>query len=496
MFLSNPELIRNVRAHLRGDRMLAVAGICAVLSLAVGFSMAYSAGSREWGLEFLRLAVGAQAFVLLIMGGLIVLQAIQWEKHANTFDFQRLTRLSSVELALGKLLGAPILAYFIALCLMPAAIVGAAAGHARLSFVLAGYAVLVLGAITFHAFALLLSLVIARGIGGAAVLLFLLYLPTVGGEGSRFFLNLGPLSPYFATNLVGQTTWTLDPASAQVGGASTMTDLLFGWPVHHVPVLLVLYATFAAWFLLPVVRNIKRDPAVYEIFTPWQALGLGVYVNFIVVAFVRWSVASSLGTQAALLAFNIVVFSGLGVALLRTREWVRWLSERGRSGTGWAAAAWPASYVLAGTLLVGLGVISILQVLPQRGEWDIGLALLKLTFCALWIARDILFVQWMNLRGGRRPLLMSLLYLGAFYICATVIVTAFHVYRTPEGAAWATVLLPGSVLGISSEVWIDHRLLWVSALAVEVLPVALFVVLQHRVRTGLTPRRSVAVPAA
>jgi hypothetical protein len=140
-------------------------------------------------------------------------------------------------------------------------------------------------------------------------------------------------------------------------------------------------------------------------------------------------------------------------------------------------------------------VAAILSVMPQRGDWDLGLALLRLGFFALWSARDILFVQLMNLRGGRRPLLMSLVYLGVFYTCVWLIVATLHLFRTQPGSAVAALLIPGSVLGLSPASWMDDRLLWIAALVVEAVPVGLLVALQRRVLGDLAPRRPAAVPA-
>ena len=193
---ANPELIRNIRAQLRPDRVATVAVVCAMLSLAVGYSTAYPHGGlgRPWGLEFLRVAVAAQAFVLVLGGGLMSLLAIQREKEMNTFDFQRVTRLRPLELALGKLFGAPALMYFIVLCLMPAALVGAAVGHARPTLVLAAYVVVLLGAISIHALALLLSLLLERGVAVAAGVLFLIVLWVNPLVAAQFWLDLGSLS--------------------------------------------------------------------------------------------------------------------------------------------------------------------------------------------------------------------------------------------------------------------------------------------------------------
>ena len=129
----NPEFVRNVRAQLRPGKMLTAAIICGVLSLAAGAGLAFTgwmdAAANPWGLTLLSVALGAQVYVLLLGGGIACLHAIQREKESNTFDFQRVTRLTPRELALGKLFGAPALSYFVALCLLPAAIVGAVTGE-------------------------------------------------------------------------------------------------------------------------------------------------------------------------------------------------------------------------------------------------------------------------------------------------------------------------------------------------------------------------------
>lgn len=103
---SNPEILRNARTQLRPRKLLIAAGICAALSLAIGYGYGYSpdglAGRGEN--SFLHIILIIQAVVLVIGGGIACLHAIQREKDQNTFDFQRITRLSPRELTLGKLL--------------------------------------------------------------------------------------------------------------------------------------------------------------------------------------------------------------------------------------------------------------------------------------------------------------------------------------------------------------------------------------------------------
>ncbi len=498
--VTNPELIRNARAQLRGDRMLITATICAILSLAVGFAMATRGAGQGagWGLDFLRLVVGVQVAVLLIVGGLASVHAIQREKDTNTFDFQRVTRLTPLELTLGKLFGAPLLAYFIVLCLMPAALVGAAVGGAHPSFVLAGYAIVILGAISFHALALLISLLVDRDAAATVVLLLLLIFGGVPAQGGRVFLNLGPLGPSFATTVLSQPTWTtltpqLPPGSSPFLTA-TMTDLFLGWPVHHVVVLILLYATFTLWFVLAVARNIKRDPAMYEIYTPTQALGFALYINLILVGFFRWRSFPPVEAQETMLALNAGIFFTLGLALLRNRDRVRRLSRPGADGAGWITATWPAPYVTAGLLTVGLAVVAILLGIgAQNGEWDLGLAIFRVLFVAAWFARDVLYLQWMNLHRRRRPLLLGILYLIVFYTCASIMLTTLGLIQTHP--ALASFFVPGVLFLLDARSWADERLVWFASLLVYLTAGGVFTYLNHRQLIELSLRPDVEAAA-
>ncbi len=58
------------------------------------------------------------ATALAVGGGIYCLLSIHREKDLNTFDYQRITRLTPLQLALGKLFGAPSLLYFMVLCLV------------------------------------------------------------------------------------------------------------------------------------------------------------------------------------------------------------------------------------------------------------------------------------------------------------------------------------------------------------------------------------------
>ncbi|MGH9793293.1 MAG: hypothetical protein ACRD5G_00845, partial [Candidatus Acidiferrales bacterium] len=102
MFLfSNPELRRNFRASLRPGRMAAVAAIAAALSLSIGWALyeSWDTGDPpgQWGAQLFEIAFWGQLLVLVVGGGFACLPAINREKEQNTFEFQRVTRLTPLD---------------------------------------------------------------------------------------------------------------------------------------------------------------------------------------------------------------------------------------------------------------------------------------------------------------------------------------------------------------------------------------------------------------
>ncbi len=509
---SNPELIRNVRAQLRWGRLISVAAICAVLSLVTGYSLAHSQKPQdlpgEWGMRLLQLALGAQAVALVLGGSIACLNAIHREKEMNTFDFQRVTRLTPWELALGKLFGAPAVVYFAALCLLPAALVGAFVGGARPTMVAAAYVILLLGSITMHAFALLISMLHQRGTNTAAVLLLIFVLLSgFPSRGGRTLFELGPLSPFVSVGMVEEKTWDLAPDLGAAGDSSSMEpsrpDVFFSQRLHHVPVLLILYASFAAWLLLAVVRNLKRDPSIYELYTPNQSLGLVLFINFLMLGFYRWGAGytsrssapfNPTDIQGIFLGSNLSMFLALGLVLLRNRDKVRRrLRAMGDAASSWLAAIWPAPYLLLGMLLTGLATMAMIQWKhdPQF-EWDLALAGFRLSLIAFWLVRDLLYLQWMNLTRARRPLVMGFVYLLVFYSCTAILLLSLDIYNQPRGKAISAIFSPGSAIGLMSKDWQGQGMWWWLAILCQVAMISVFAYLHRQKLLELSPARELA----
>ena len=502
---SNPELVRNVRAQLRPGKVAATACICGIISVVTGFSVSHQAdmqsatGPYGWGLQILQAAFWLQALMLAAGGGIACINSIHREKEQNTFDYQRVTRMTPLELAVGKLFGAPVLAYFVFLCLMPLALFGAVMGKRPVLTVIAAYAALLVASVAVHALALLISLFNVRGSQTAGILVLLVLLGGSATSGTRSPLfQVGPLGPFYAAQVVQWGEW--EPASriaqASRWEAPWAVDVFFGKHINHVPLLLVIDLMFAGWFLLALVRNIKRDPNYYEIYSSPQALGFAMFLNLLFAAFYWWGGATPMDSESLLLTLNIGVFFCLGLGAIRNRERVRRIL-RTREGTGasWLDLTWPAPLMIAGTAAAGLLVVlGATEARNPQVEWNVNFALLRALFFVAWITRDLQFLQWMSLRRGKHPLVVGVLFLMIFYVCVTIMMASLGIYAKPERAAFSAFFVPSPIYLLDHSAWFLRPAIWGAALVAQWALIAVFIGLQKQTIDELNS--SPATPAA
>ena len=488
---SNAEFIRNARGQLRPGKVISTACICAAISIAIGFGIAHTqsapAGPNGWGSGILQVAIWLQALVLAAGGGIACINSIYREKEQNTFDYQRVTRLTPLELTLGKLFGAPIFTYFVCLCLMPLAIFGAVMGKQRVLVVIAVYAVLLAGSVTTHALALLISLLTVRGSHTGAILLLLVLLwgtSLFPGTSLEFF-QVRPFGPFYAAQVTEWGNWESSTVTTRNGTyqVSWPADVLFGKKVQHVPVLITVDLIFACWFLLAVARNIKRDPNYYEIYSPLQALGFAMFLNLLFVAFFRWRAATPFDCQALLLTLNMGVFFCFGLAMLRNRERVRRiLRAREETGASLLDVTWPAALMIAGTLAAGLLVVfGIAEGRDPHVEWNGNFAVLRSLFFVAWLVRDVQYLQWMGLRRGKHSLVMGVLYQVIFYVCISVFLTAFGFFSVAERAPFAAFFLPTPIYVLDHSAWVLRPAIWTAAFVAQWVVASIFLLLQRKV---------------
>lgn len=500
--LANPELRRNYRAQLRPGRMAAAAGIVAALSVSYGYAAFKNTEgvtpSGLWGQQLFDAAFWVQLLALTVGGGFACLTSISREKEHNTFDFQRVTRLTPLELTLGKLFGAPALSYFVTLCLMPAALVGALVARMDAGRVLAAYGVFLICTVAWHGLALLTSMLMERNSASAGGLLYLVMLGLLSIPDSGP-LGLGMMSPFFATSMLASSAVAASASQPVVYGVRYW-DSFFGIPVHHGAVLAMLSATFLLWVLLALARNIKRDPSVYELYTPEQSLGLALYTNVILVGFFQWKGFDGHEAHQLMTFLNLSLFFGLGLTVMRNRDRLRRrISELGDRAAGWLAAFWPATYLLAGFVAIGLGIVAVIgRKFADAQDWSMNAAVVALLLSSFWLARDVLFIQWMNLTRVRRPLVMGILYLIVYYTCMGILLGALGLFQTAGRTPFAAIFLPALGMGLDGKAWEPHRAAWLLAVAAQVPILFVLAMLQKQKLQELSarPTSPVVAPAS
>jgi hypothetical protein len=337
-----------------------------------------------------------------------------------------------------------------------------------------------------------------RGTSAGAIIFFLLLmLLSTSSQGDRVhMLGFHGINPYS----IAELSQAAEPSNDvfKETHLPVVQDLLFGMAVSDTAVLIALYISLTGWFLLGLVRNMKRDPSVYEIFSPLEAFGFVLYLSLIVLAFFQWTrvdtyvshtrlnpfsfethVIAAIRAEQEILKVSLSIFAIFGLALLRNRERVRHrILELGQRATNWRAAFWPGPYLLAGVAAVGLVMIAMIKYkLHPVADWSIGMAFFEVVFVAAWMIRDAIYLQWMSLRRGRRSLVAALIYLIVFYVCSSALFTGLGFYRlSPSSGAF---LQPWQIFGMNFTVWTGAMGFWIGALMLLVCEALIFAALQR-----------------
>jgi hypothetical protein len=496
----NPEFLRYARGQLRPGKLLVIAVISLIVSLTIAFAFLHGGRDSGGNLPFLARQLlestfYLQALILSLGGGMACLLAISSEKEQNTFDFQRVTALTPLELTLGKLFGAPILMYYICLCLAPLTIFAAITAHARPTLVLAAYVALLAGSIAFHALNLLLSLLAIKGGQLSGVALSLIALAMVSGDPSGGTFHIHPIGPFESARLATAASWQISGPDPRFNDITfPFRDVFFAHNIHHFPVLIVLNLTFTLWFLLAIVRNIKKDPEYYEIYSPLQFLSLALFLNLIFVGFFdvqtrNTPVSSSLGDLSLFLFFNMVLFFLLGLALLRTRARMHSLLRASTTNRSFSwNLFWPTPVLALGACLAAvLLIVDLNYTHPPLSDWNLPAAAFRSLVFILWIVGTLQYLQFMNLRPGKHPLIMAVLYLAIYYTCTMFILATLGDWGTPGRFPVAPLFVPFAVFAFDQTNWLAGRSIWLAGLALQLLFLTLCFYLQRRQIQKLLP---------
>ena len=134
------------------------------ICLADGFKGFVINWSLWWKDVFVWLSI-IGIFALLVVGTYMLIADLAKEERRGTLNFLRLTPQSSPSILMGKMLGVPMLLYFVGFLALPLHLLAGLSGGISLSLILGYYVVLGASCGFFYTVALLLGLV-GKGLGG------------------------------------------------------------------------------------------------------------------------------------------------------------------------------------------------------------------------------------------------------------------------------------------------------------------------------------------
>ncbi len=529
LFLANPEFVRHRRAELRPVRAITVAAVVLAICVLLGMTCwsyqqnqlaGIQSGVQNYGTEawqqrldnmqrdfarqtwllLYRWLIGLQGVALTFWALFSCAQSVSGERDRKTWEFQRTTRLTPMEILIGKLLGEPVLMYFAVLCAAPVTLIAGLAGGLSFGTVISVYLFLAMTSIFLGLAGMWLSTLLesrTRGIGLIGALAA--YGLTLGIYGMRDsgLPGLAALSPLIASmDLLGAS-----PDSS----LNRVPPVLFGQAVPWWLMCLLLCGSFSAWLGLMLVRNLKRDYPDIRPLSRWQAIGCAAFLNFLIYALLRPRVSVDIDRQVRgwfkdsgdvavfAVAINGLILFLMGLATLTPQERLKvWRRKRTAGETKMFAEdglPWPwlaISAVVAYALMVW-GLLAWDRALPLNMS-TLQIAAIQLLLIAVFVTRDVLFLQWCMLTRLRQPVVKGVLFLALYYAAAAVLAGLAGVSSDGAGRWMLALLTParafdnGSGLALSVATYVG---LIVQMVAISAVIVAVDIRLQKPVRSGV-----------
>jgi ABC-type transport system involved in multi-copper enzyme maturation permease subunit len=471
-FWQNPEFVRHLRSELRRTRALSVLAVLVVLWILVGLgcwaqrdsemqrARRYTDASghptsaelevmeqrnpTEFWLLYYRTLMSGQVGILTFWVLFSCAQSVSGERERKTWDFQRTTRLSPVELLIGKLLGEPVLAYFIILCCIPISVIAGLRGGIGFLHIVYAYTLTFSSALFVGLVGIWLSSLFesrSRGIGVLAALGLYALISIAASMSDSMFPGIAALSPL--TGLVSLL-------SSERG---RVAPPLFSHRIPWVGMSLLLYVTFGAWFVLMIVRNLKKDPDELHMLSRWQVVGCVAFLNFLAYGLFDPGRALSLTMSefaTLMVGLNTLILALMGLATLTPHERLKVWWRRNHSKQAGIFAEdglpWPwlaiSAVIAYGLMIWGLSAWKASLGYNPKAFQSSAIQLLAIL---IFITRDVLFIQWCTLTRMRAPALKGILFLGLYYIAAIVITIVLSIGSDQTGRQFANLVTPAGI---------------------------------------------------
>lgn len=390
-----PEIYR-YRAQETG-RVKLISGLAAALAVCAAAAYAEVHTEGSWK-DYLSAITFMQFNMLVFYGSLCAAKAVTQERAERTWDFQRLTPRSSLELAAGKFLGAPVFPWFLFACMLPAALCAVVFAPGEVSWLF------------FSRFALgLACALLAMAVG----LLASAYDDT-GGSGMGHLA--GPLVGLAGIGALNAAYRYLE----SWGKASPQSIMYYGLSLGEVLGVLFLAASFlafGAWAFLGARYRIGRD--LLERRRLWRLPAFLAFLALYAAGFCYPQVSRTGGDLLAALAFPcLMVYMAAFLSSERRDYWRRWLAAENAPRRLDQAPAWLKG---AASILVIAAALILFSAGGAFGAEKIS-GRYFLIF-PLFLLRDLFFLQWCRFSASRRPEMMALAYLALAYALPAIMLS-------------------------------------------------------------------------
>jgi ABC-2 type transport system permease protein len=471
-FWQNPEFVRHLRSELRRTRALSVLAVLVVLWILLGLgcwaerdsemqrlnSYADAAGHPtaaelesieqrnpiETARLYYRILMMAQAGILSFWVLFACAQSVSAERERKTWDFQRTTRLSASELLIGKLLGEPVLAYFMVVCCIPISVFAGLRGETSFLHIVYAYILIFSSALFLGLVGIWLSSMFesrSRGVGVLAALGLYALISVAATFRDTMFPGIAAISPFSGLD------------SLLNFGRASLPPTLFSHPIPWVAMSLLLYISFGAWFVLMVVRNLKKDPDELRMLSRWQVVGCVAFLNFLTYSLFdpnRTPDITMTDFATLMVGLNTLVLALMGLATLTPHERLKVWWRRNHSKQAGIFAEdglpWPwlaiSAVIAYGLMIWGLSAWKESLGYNPKAFQSGAIQLLAIL---IFITRDVLFIQWCTLTRMRAPALKGILFLGLYYVATTVITVVLSIGSDQTGHNFANLLTPAGI---------------------------------------------------
>ena len=423
LFAGNPEFTRNLWQEFTLARLV-VPPVVLMLMIALVVFATDSKGDDVRNRVFM--VIGSVGFVLItiLWGVRQAVDALMQEFSEGTWDSQRMSGLTPVQVLWGKLFGGTVAAWYVGALLLALFLYASWQGGAlSVALTLKGIVALVLSAVIMHTICMSSLLAIWRKRGRQL------------GKGMRGVVSLPIifvfLGIWFFSGLFRILSYRYGVRNIEVTYAQW-----FGLEVQWVNLLLFMLASLSVWMLIGLWQQFRSELQFRN--RPWWWLGFLVFWMVMLAGFVneQWDMrgimTSPWHTYLLICLFFVLltVYMRLFYERKDAMTWLRFfgaLKNRERDKFLALFPSWGISLgiavVLAVALFVWMGVsppnMSVDNAdLNWRMGVDLGrgisLFLLSLLF---FVFRDVMLVLWLNLsKNNVRADGAAILYLMVFYL--------------------------------------------------------------------------------